>query len=211
MEVLEIRANKREKVGKEWAKKYRKNGQVPAILYGAHLKESIPLVLERKEFQKLFRKGELEAEQHILKIIIEEDGNSRIENALLQSYQVDPLTDSIIHIDFHAVRMDEVVDTHIPLIIVGESIGVKRGGVLQHGTSEIYIRALPLDIPSHIEVDISNLDIGDSILAGDIKLSEKIKILTPLDEVVVSVLPPQRGEVEAEVTTEGEVSSETTL
>lgn len=195
MEVLEIRANRREKVGKEWAKKYRKTGQIPAILYGTHLEESIPLVLDRKELQKLFKRGKLETEHHILKIIIEENGNSRVENALLQSYQVDPLTDSIIHVDFHAVRMDEVVDTHVPIVLIGEALGIKKGGVLQHGISEIYIRALPLDIPSHIEVDISNLDIGDSILVGDIKLSEKIKVLTPLDEVVVSVLPPQRGEV----------------
>ncbi|MCX7845367.1 MAG: 50S ribosomal protein L25/general stress protein Ctc [Dictyoglomaceae bacterium] len=207
MEILEIKAYKRKKVGKVWTKKYRKEGKIPAILYGRHLEESIPLVLDRRELQKLFKKGKYETESYILKINIEDDWDFKTENALLQSFQVDPLTDSIIHIDFHAVKMDELVDTHIPIVLVGEAIGVKRGGVLQHGINEIYIRALPLDIPSHIEVDISNLDIGDSILVGDIKLSEKIKILTPLDEVVVSILAPQRGEVEAEVQVESEIST----
>lgn len=206
METLEIKAYRRKKVGKEWAKKYRREGKIPAILYGHHLEESIPLILDRKELQKLFKKGKYEIESYILKINIEDEGKTKVENALLQSFQIDPLTDSIIHVDFHAVRMDEVVDTHVPIILVGEAIGIKRGGVLQHGISEIYIRALPLDIPSHIEVDISNLDIGDSILVGDIKVSEKVKILTPLDEVVVSILAPQRGEIEIE--TEGQVEGE---
>lgn len=207
MDILEIKAYKRKKLGKEWAKKYRKEGKIPAIMYGSHLEENIPLILDKKECQKIFKKGKYETESHILKINIIDDGEVRTENALLQSFQIDPLTDSIIHIDFHAVRLDEVVDTHVPIILVGEAIGVKRGGVLQHGISEIYIRALPLDIPSHIEIDISNLDIGDSILVRNIKLSEKIKILTPLDEVIVSILAPQRGEIESEVQGEGGVSS----
>lgn len=205
MEILEIKACRRE-VGKGWAKKYRKEGKIPAILYGHYLKESIPLVIDRKEFQKLFKKGKYEIETYILKINIEDGEESKVENALLQDFQIDPLTDSIIHADFHAVRMDEIVDTHIPILLVGDAIGIKKGGVLQHGISEIYVRILPVDIPNHVEVDISNLDIGDSILVRDIKVSEKIKILTPLNEVVVSILAPQRGEIEAEATVEGEIT-----
>jgi large subunit ribosomal protein L25 len=196
MEIIEIKALKREKVGKEWAKKYRREGKIPAILYGAHLPQSIPLVLEKKELQKLFGKKRVEMEQHLIKIIFNNNGDTVTENAILQSFQIDPLTDAIIHLDFHAVRMDEPVDTYVPIILTGEAKGLRKGGVLQHGISEIYIRALPLDIPSHIEVNISDLDVGDSLLVKDIKISEKIKILTPHDEVVVSILAPQRGEVE---------------
>ncbi|PMQ01879.1 MAG: 50S ribosomal protein L25/general stress protein Ctc [Dictyoglomus sp. NZ13-RE01] len=208
MEILEIKASKREKLGKEWAKKYRREGKIPAILYGAHLEGSIPLVLEKKEVQKLFSR-KAETEQHILKITIEDNSNTRVETALLQSYQIDPLTSSIIHIDFHAVSLDEVVDTYVPIVLTGEAVGVKKGGVLQHGITEVYVRALPLDIPPHIEVDISDLDIGDSITIGDVKVSEKVKILTPVDEVVVSILPPQRGEVEETATSEASTSETT--
>jgi len=208
MEVVEIKLKKREKLGKEYAKKYRKNNLIPGVIYGAHLKENIHVLIEKKDIWNLLKKGHSK-EQHILKLIIEGNGEIMTENALLQDIQIDPLKDEPIHVDFHSVTMEEVVDVYVPVVLKGEPKGVKQGGILQHGVEEILVRALPLDIPSHIEVDISELELGDSITVGDIKLPEKVKVLTPPDEVVIAIVTPQRYEAEGEsISSEGGAPSE---
>jgi len=204
MDVVEIKVKKREKLGKESAKKFRRLGLVPGVMYGAHLKENLHVLIERKTLWDLIKRGHSK-EQHILKIVVEDEDNdnSITETALLQDIQIDPLTDEPIHVDFHAVTLEEVVDVYVPVVLKGEPKGVKQGGLLQHGVEEILVRALPLDIPIHIEVDISNLEIGDAITVGDLNISDKIKVLTPLDEVVVALVTPQRYTEESTTVSEG--------
>ncbi len=206
MEVIEIKLKKREKIGKEYAKKYRRINLIPGVIYGAHLKENIPVLVEKKVLWNLLKKGHSK-EQHILKLVIEDGSEVITENALLQDIQIDPFKDEPIHVDFHAITLEEVVDVYVPIILKGEPKGVKEGGILQHGIEEILVRALPLDIPPHIEVDISDLEIGDSIVVGELELSEKLKVLTPLDEVVVAIVTPQRYSEEETTTPEGESTS----
>lgn len=204
MEVIEIKLKKREKLGKEYAKKYRKNNLIPGVIYGAHLRENIHVLVDKKDIWNLLKKGHSK-EQHMLKLIVEGNGEIVTENALLQDIQIDPLKDEPIHVDFHAITMEEVVDVYVPVVLKGEPKGLKQGGILQHGIEEILIRALPLDIPSHVEVDVSDLELGDSITVGDLKLPEKVRVLTPLDEVVVAIITPQRYTSEEEtISSEGE-------
>ncbi|HOJ93241.1 MAG TPA: 50S ribosomal protein L25/general stress protein Ctc [Dictyoglomaceae bacterium] len=206
MDIVEIKVKKREKFGKESAKKYRRQELIPGVIYGIHLNENIHVVVEKKRFWNLIRKGHSE-EQHVLKLIIENGNETITENALIQDIQFDPITDEPIHIDFHSVKLDEVVDVYIPIVLKGEAKGIKQGGILQHGTQEILIRALPLDVPPHIEVDISNLEIGNSINVGELNFPDNIKVLTPLDEVVVSIVTPQRYTEEVEITEAPEVTT----
>uniref|UniRef100_A0A7C3ML28 Large ribosomal subunit protein bL25 n=1 Tax=Dictyoglomus thermophilum TaxID=14 RepID=A0A7C3ML28_DICTH len=205
MDVVEIKVKKREKLGKESAKKYRRMGLVPGVMYGVHLKENVHILIERKALWDLIKRGHSK-EQHILKIIVEDGNNSVTETALLQDIQIDPLTDEPIHVDFHAVTLEEVVDVYVPVVLKGEPKGVKQGGLLQHGVEEILVRALPLDIPTNIEVDISDLDIGDAITVRDLNIPDKIKVLTPLDDVIVAIVTPQRYTEETTVSEETEGS-----
>lgn len=199
MEITEIKVKKRDKIGKQFAKKYRRSNLIPGVVYGAHLKENIHILVEKKDLWNLIKKGHSK-EQHLLKLIIEDGENTIAENAILQDLQIDPIKDEFLHVDFHAITLEELVDVYVPILLIGEAKGVKQGGILQHGIEEILIRALPLDVPPHIEVDITDLEIGDSITVGDLKFPENIKVLTPLDEVIVGIIPP-KGYTE-EVTTE---------
>jgi len=126
----------------------------------------------------------------------------------LQDLQIDPIKDEFLHVDFHAITLEELVDVYVPILLVGEAKGIKQGGILQHGVEEILIRALPLDVPPHIEVDITDLEIGESITVGDLKFPENIKVLTPLDEVVVGIIPP-KGYTEEVTTGEAQTESQT--
>lgn len=206
MEITEIKLKKRDKIGKQYAKKYRKSNLIPGVVYGAHLKENIHVLVEKRDLWDLIRKGHSK-EQHVLRLIIEDGENTITENAILQDVQIDPIKDDLLHVDFHAVSLEEVVDVYVPVVLVGEPKGVKQGGILQHGVEEILIRALPLDVPPHIEVDITDLEIGDSITVGDLNLPENIKVLTPADEVIVNIIPP-KGYTEETSTEESQTESQ---
>ncbi len=206
MEIIEIKVKKRDKIGKQFAKKYRRSNLIPGVVYGAHLKENIHILVEKKDLWNLIRKGHSK-EQHLLKLIIEDEGSTITENAILQDLQIDPIKDEFLHVDLHAITLEELVDVYVPILLVGEAKGVKQGGILQHGVEEILIRALPLDVPPHIEVDITDLEIGDSITVRDLKFPENIKVLTPLDEVVIGIIPP-KGYTEEATTEETQMESQ---
>ncbi|ACK42065.1 MULTISPECIES: 50S ribosomal protein L25/general stress protein Ctc [Dictyoglomus] len=207
MEITEIKVKKRDKIGKQFAKKYRRSNLIPGVVYGAHLKENIHILVEKKDLWSLIKKGHAK-EQHLLRLIIENGENTITENAILQDLQIDPIKDEFLHVDFHAITLEELVDVYVPILLVGEAKGIKQGGILQHGVEEILIRALPLDVPPHIEVDITDLEIGESITVGDLKFPENIKVLTPLDEVVVGIIPP-KGYTEEVTTGEAQTESQT--
>ena len=195
MAKVEIKAVKREELGKQ-AKKLRAQALIPAVVYGRKLK-STPISLDMKEFKKKILQSEA-GTNLIFNLKLSEDGKSKSVPVITYNIQRNPLTDEIIHIDFMHVVMDEEIKTKIPVELLGLPSGVKEdGGVLVHGLREIEVKCLPGDIPDKFEIDVSALKIGDSLHVSDLKISKKVEIQVPAEEMIATVSPPTKEEVVA--------------
>lgn len=191
-EKLQIGAKHRDLVTTS-PKAVRREGFIPAVLYGHNVK-STNLSVPSNEFEKLFRK----AGESTLIELTTEDG--KVHNVLIQEVQRHFLTTKPIHVDFLQVNMTETLKATVALEFIGESLAVKAdGGVLVKVLNEVEVECLPMDLPHNIEVDISAIkNFSDHISVKDLKVSSKVKILTDVDEVVAKVQPPRN--VEAELT-----------
>jgi large subunit ribosomal protein L25 len=190
---------KREGVGKSAARKVRKEGAVPAIVYGRET-EPIPIVVNLTEFKKALSTEA--GENTLLELHIKDDGEEITKLALLRDIQFDYLTSRPLHFDFQEVLMREKLMVKVPVRIMGKAEGVKSGGILEEILREIEIECLPADIPNYIEVDVSNLGIGDSIHIGDLTLSENVTVMHEPDETIVTILSPTVEEVVTAAPTE---------
>jgi large subunit ribosomal protein L25 len=189
MEKITINAEKREKFGKGAARSLRRNNIIPAVLYRGG--GSIPIQFSRKEFTQFINTA---AGKQTMVNIQFADGDSRL--ALMKDFQLDPIRGDLIHADFFEVSLTEKVKVTIPITTTGEPVGVKRDkGILQHLFREIEIECLPDKIPGKIEIDISELEIGQSFHVSDLKIGEDIKILTNPEEVIATILAPAVEEV----------------
>jgi large subunit ribosomal protein L25 len=186
---------KRKGVGKSAAKKIRKGGNIPAILYGRET-EPIPLIVNPIDLKKALSTEA--GENTLLELHIKDDGQEITKLALLRDVQFNYLTSEPIHFDFQEVLMKEKITVKVPVRITGKAPGVKEGGILEEILREIEIECLPVDIPNFIEVDVSGLGIGDSIHISDLAISEGITILHDLDETIVTILSPTVEEAVAE-------------
>jgi len=189
MERTTINVEKREEVGKGAARSLRRNNMIPAVIYRAG--DSSPVQFSKKELSRFINAT---AGEQIMVNLQFGDGSSRF--ALMKDYQIDPATGELLHADFFEVSLTEEVKVTVHVAILGEPIGVRRdGGILQHLLREIEVECLPDRIPGRVEVDISSLEIGQSVRVGDLKLGEGIKVLTESDEVIVNVVAPAVEEV----------------
>ncbi len=192
MKVLELKAERRKETGKGSARALRKQGKVPAILYGKDI-EAVPLAVSAKDF--------IDLEHHGGSPILNLNLDGKTYTVVVKEVSRDILKDSLLHVDFQKVKLDEKITTMVPLSVVGEAVcpGIKQGGVLQHGVSEIEVEALPGDLPEHIEIDLSGMEIGDAFKVKDITPPSGVKILAEPEEVVVTVLTPTTYEEELAV------------
>ncbi len=195
------------------ARRLRRQGLIPGIIYG-HKTKPIPVVVKENEFLKLWHN--ITGKQILLDLIVhKKDKESKI-HGFLQDYQHDLVNDKFLHLDFHKVTAAEKVRMAIPVELVGEAPGEKQGGIVDQILREIEVEGLPGKIPERITVDIGNLQIGDSIYVSSLDLGEEIKILKKPEEPIVSVLVPKKVEEEVaapvaeevETTAEPEVISE---
>jgi large subunit ribosomal protein L25 len=193
MERMTINVEKREEVGKGAARSLRRKNMIPAVLYRGG--DSQPIKFSKKEFLQFINTT---VSEQVMVNLQFGDGSNKL--ALMKDYQVDPVKGDLLHADFFEVSLTEEVRVSVHVSIVGDSIGVKRdGGILQYLLREVEVECLPDKIPGHIELDISGLEIGQSLHVSDIKLGEGIKILTAPDEVIVNVVAPAVEEVAAPV------------
>ncbi len=190
MKKIELKAKKREVSTKGTLNKFRKEF-IPAITYGKGI-APLPILVNKKDFMGILK-------HEGTNIIIDLDVEGSRYPTIIKEMQRDPIKDNILHIDFQKVELDKPVLTKVPIVTIGEAKGEKKGGLLEHMLYELEIEAKPLDIPEKIEVDVTPLDINDVIYVKDLALSDKIKVITPLDAVVVEVGHPAKEEV-AEVT-----------
>jgi large subunit ribosomal protein L25 len=173
--------------GKEAARRLRNQGLIPAVVYGQR-EEAIPVTLNPQQLTKALRGGA--GERSLINLTIEglQDGPVT-KTVILKEKQIDPLKRTLLHVDLYTVAMDEKIHVAIPVHLVGKSIGVELGGVLEQVLREIEVECLPGDIPPSIDVDVSALDIGDSIHVADITL-EKAKIQIEPEQTIVTIVPP---------------------
>ncbi|HEU4354575.1 MAG TPA: 50S ribosomal protein L25/general stress protein Ctc [Actinomycetota bacterium] len=197
---LKLVAERREGTGKGVARKLRAAGRVPAVVYGQGL-ESTAVSVDAKELFHVLHAGGANV---LLDVVL--DGKAQL--ALARDVQRDHIHGRFIHVDFLAVSRTEKITIAIPVRVVGESVGVKAGGVLEHHLWEIQAECLPGDVPDAIDADVSALEVGDSIKVSDLVAPSGVTILSPEEEPVLAVVPPQAREVEEVEEVEGEAEAE---
>lgn len=187
---------KREGKGKEISKKLRKKGLIPAILYGKGI-DPLPISVKYSEFEKVYKK--IKGETVIFTLDFT-NGEDLKKQAILKDLQRDPVTDRFIHLDFQSVEEGKPIEVEVPLEFVGKPIGTTKGGILEIMLHELTIECLPSDLPDKIVIDISGLDIGDSLHVRDIKAPEGVKIKDNPDETIATVVAettPEEGTEES--------------
>src|SRR3972149_5068859 len=184
MDILELKAQVRQEKGKNQIKQLRAEGLLPANVYG-YQAEATNIAVSGREFGNLIHSSS--GTHVILKLIID---NGKSPTVIVRDIQRNPVRDELLHVDFLSVALDEKIISAVPISIVGDSVGVREGGILQHGLWEVQVEALPTDLPDHIEVDISDLKIGDSLHASEINLPPELTMVTATEDVVATVLPP---------------------
>ncbi len=201
MKLVDFEAEIRKKKGKGAARSLRREGKVPAILYGKDM-EPLPLSVPSKEL------SDLEHKQGITGSLLKLKVDGKTYTAVIKEVARGPLTDEYLHVDFQKISLTEKISTFVPIVVKGEEVcpGIKLGGVLQHGINEVEIEALPRDIPEHLEVDVSNLEIGDNIRVGDLTPPPGVEIISDENEIVLTILPPTLYEEEVEEVAEEEVA-----
>jgi len=205
MEITDLAAQVRKEQKKGPARRLRQQGFVPAIFYGGSA-ENIQLAVKSSDLQKLRKEKKVHA---FIKLIIDDGGKKLEKLSLIKELQVQPLTGKLFHADFYEVDMKKKLAFDVTLNFVGKAIGVENGGELQHIKREVKVLCLPTDLPDHIDVDITAIEIGHSIKVKDIKVPESLTHLDPPDAAVVSVAAVKVVKVEAaaEATAEGEAAA----
>lgn len=199
---FDLSVSGRELIGTSNAKKLRKKGLIPGIVYG-HGERSKSILIPIQDLDRLLKK--IAHDVVIVKLSID---SSRKTRCVLKSIQVDPLTDRPTHVDFQILKKEPII-IKVPVTLFGEAAGVKTGGILDHHMRELTIKVVPEKIPEHIEINVSDLDLGDAIHISDLEQKD-YEFIDPVDTAVVSVIIPKKVEVAevAAVVAEEEVSEE---
>jgi large subunit ribosomal protein L25 len=184
----------RKKTGKGAARKLRKNNQIPAVFYGPGT-ETVMLAIDYPALKRLIKQAS--GENIILDLQVKSDSGTESKKAMLKDLQIDPVKDTYVHADFYEISMDKEITVDVPIQLINTPIGATNGGVLQHIMRELTITCLPDKLIDAFEVDISGLDIGDSIHIRDIELPEGI---TSVEEgsLTVAIMAAPTVEVEKE-------------
>ena len=192
-----VEVSERERGGKNASRRLRREGLVPAVVYGAQL-DPLPIQVEARTVQRLLRTfGENAV--FLLKL----QGTDESRHTMVKDIQYDALTGGLVHIDFLRVDMDQKVRVRVPIELVGVSIGVKRdGGMLDFVSREIEVECLPADIPEHVDLEVSELQIGQHVEAREAKLPANVTLVDEPNKVLVSV-SIARAAIEAPTAEEG--------
>jgi large subunit ribosomal protein L25 len=215
-ERIRLEVKERERVGSRESRRMRKNGLVPGVLYGRSEPHAI-CVPERELRRALTSEGGLNA---ILDVVLE--GQKTTHPSILKQYQQDPLKGRVTHVDLQEVRLDVKIHATVPIHLVGgdDAPGVREGGVLSQVTRDVNVEALPMEIPEHIDLDVSGMEMNDTLRLADLFATEGVTLLDdPEGTVLATVTMPTRevepepteeelAEAEAEAAAEGEEAPE---
>ena len=184
---------KREGKGKNEARRLRADGQIPAVVYGSRKEgkapEGVPVAVDPKALLRILHS---ESGANTL-INLKFDG--RESRVMVKEYQLDPVTNQLLHADFYQLAMDRVITVTVPVIVKGEPVGVKQqGGLLDFVTRDLQVQCLPTDIPEHIDIDVSELMLHQAIRLRDLPVNPKFKVLNEPDTMLVHVVMPKAEE-----------------
>ncbi len=186
MEISELKASYRKDIGKGFARRLRKDGFVPAVVYGSKT-EPVLLSVNSAELMKI-----LKGKEENVFINLHVDNGKKIEKfTLIKELQIEPVSGKFLHIDFFEIDKKQAITLDIPIHFTGVAPGVETGGDLHHVKRDIKVSCLFAVLPEFVEVDVSGLNIGDSIKVHDIKLPEGITVLDPEDTIIASVTAPK--------------------
>jgi len=188
---LVVKSEKRDVFGKNASRRIRRDGLIPAILYGEGA-GNVPLVVSKKDIISILKSES--GENTIFRIAFD----SEETDVMIKALQVDPTTDELLHADLIKIMMDKAIRVQVPIELIGEAIGVKsEGGFTDFMLREAEVECLPRNIPDHLTVDISGLHLHQSVKAGEIALPEAVKLITDPGAVTVLIQVPHEEKVEA--------------
>ena len=199
-EMLEIKGSARTITGKA-NRRLAGSHQLAAVLYGVG-HDPQPIAVDRHDFEMLAKKESLTSS---LVSLVVDDGKA--VNVIIKAIQHDPVKGTIMHADFWAVSMTQKIATQVPIHFTGDAPGERNGGVMMHNLQQVHIEALATALPEHLEVDVSSLEIGDSLHVRDLIVPKGVTVMDPEDEIVCAVHVQRTAEAEegAEEITEPEV------
>jgi large subunit ribosomal protein L25 len=201
MDNVSIVVHKRDVTGTRAAKRMRKSGLIPGVIYG-HGKDAVLIAVEPHVLRDAL--GTSAGTHAVLDVTFE--GQKRGHKAIVKELTLDRVKSNVIHVDLQEIRLDETIETTVAIHFEGEAKGVKAGGMLDESTREVTVKGLVTAIPEHLVVDVSELDMNETLQVADLVVPEGIEIMADADEVLCSVLPPRKVEVEEGV--EGEEAAE---
>ncbi|MEZ7893244.1 MAG: 50S ribosomal protein L25 [Candidatus Wallbacteria bacterium] len=193
MKQVTLKAEIRKTTGTGAINKIKSEGLIPAVVYGKG-KDATSLVLKKAEFEQTFKKNNVRA---IYKLDVVDGTNQIVKNTLIKEVQHDPIKLRVIHVDFYEYDEHKKIRTMIPVITKGTPIGLKSGGILTHVKSQIEVECLPIDIPEHVIVDVTNLDVHDSVRVTDIHFEKAIHVIDDPHDVVISIAATKAEEAAA--------------
>ncbi len=182
MEKVVIEAQKRVKIDKASRSALRKEGKVPAIFYSKH-HEPMPVQFSERSIHPYV----FTAKTSLITLNVE--GHEELD-CIIKDVQFDPVSEKIVHIDLLGLKKGEKIQIDVPVQLVGNAIGIKEGGILQHTLHKVQIECLPVDIPEHLEIDVTDLKLGHAIHAGDLKFDNFILLNSP-EAIIAAVTHPK--------------------
>jgi large subunit ribosomal protein L25 len=197
---MNLKATPREAVGNGPSRTLRREGKIPAILYGPKT-EPVILTIDRMDLEPVLKTGALT--QQLLRLDI--DGVDGTTNVMVKEIQKHPVSQNLLHLDFYQVSMDQKIKVMVPVVTTGKSAGVEMGGMLQIIRRELEVFCLPDQIPEKITIDITDLEIGDSFHVEELQLEGDVEVSADVNFTILTILSPQ---VEEEEEVEGEEEEE---
>src|SRR5580765_4025683 len=202
-ERIRLEVQEREQRGTRNSRRLRKEGLIPGVLYGRGHKPH-PISVQERELRRVLTGGHgLHA---ILDVVLE--GQASTHASILKEYQVDPIRGKIEHFDLQEVRLDQPIQSSVVVELIGESVGAKAGGVLSQVAREIRVEALPLEVPDRLELDVSAMEIGDSLRLSDLPRREGVTFRDDPETVLATVTVPTKVEEPEPEEVEGEEGEE---
>jgi large subunit ribosomal protein L25 len=201
MDKVSIVVQPRDVTGSRAARRLRKSGLIPGVLYG-HGNEATVFAVDPHDLRAALSTG---AGSHAV-LAVTVKGHKKEHNAIIKEMELDRVKSVVTHIDLQEIRLDETIETTVAVSFEGEAKGVKAGGMLDESTREVTVKGLVTAIPEHLVVDVSELDMNETLQVADLVVPEGIEIMADPEEVLCSVLPPRK--VEEEEGVEGEEAAE---
>ena len=193
MKELIVEVQPRERTGRNEARRLRRQGLIPGIVYGGG-KDPVPVSVDPERLLHILHSDSGANTLFELSLA----GRDARRHVMIREYQVEPVKGRLIHADFVRIQLDAAIEVDVPIRILGEAIGVKvDGGILEHVTRQVRVSCLPADIPEHIDIEVSALKIGDTVRVSDLPKGDRYRMLTDPDQPLVVIAPPAKEEAPA--------------